>query len=95
MHRFLDWPFIDGQFPRSLAAVVQRSVLEGEEPARLVVHTAGNDWAVGDGVNDPNLPGASVATHMWDVMSRTHRSVRSRTCHWVGRPAGRALTNPG
>jgi hypothetical protein len=35
-------------------------VLAGQEPARVVIHDEDNDWLVGDGANDPNLPGASV-----------------------------------
>jgi hypothetical protein len=33
-HR-LPFPFAHGQFPRELGAVVQRTVLSGDEPARL------------------------------------------------------------
>lgn len=46
------------------------SVLDGLEPARQVIHTEDNDWLVGDGINDPNLPGASVATHLRHVLDR-------------------------
>ncbi len=58
--RNVDFPFPDARFPDLLGAVVQRTVLTGEEPARVVIHDEHNDWLVGDGVNDPNLPGASV-----------------------------------
>jgi hypothetical protein len=54
------FPFEDGCFPPYLGAVVQRTVLTGEEPARVVIHDEDNDWLVGDGVNDPNVDGASV-----------------------------------
>ena len=37
-----------------------RTVFQGEEPAREVVHDSNNGWAVGDGVKDPNEPGAVV-----------------------------------
>jgi hypothetical protein len=65
-------------------------------PALLVGHTAGGDWSVGDGVNDPNLPGAAVATHMHHVIERNssiralaglppgHEARRQSTTHlWV------------
>ncbi|QGN47519.1 hypothetical protein GKC29_12155 [Micromonospora sp. WMMC415] len=56
--RHVAFPFEDGRFPPNLGAVVQRTVLTGQEPARVVIHDGDNDWLVGDGVNDPN--GASV-----------------------------------
>jgi hypothetical protein len=52
------FPFPDGQFPSELGAVIQRTVLDGTEPARVVIHADEGGWLVGDGVNDPNLPGA-------------------------------------
>ncbi|AEV83985.1 hypothetical protein ACWT_2963 [Actinoplanes sp. SE50] len=58
--RGVAFPFPGGRFPERLGAVVQRTVLTGEEPARVVIHDEENDWLVGDGVNDPDLPGASV-----------------------------------
>lgn len=58
--RNVDFPFPDARFPDLLGAVVQRTVLTGEEPARVVIHDEHNDWLVGDGVSDPNLPNASV-----------------------------------
>jgi hypothetical protein len=62
------WPFVDGVFPNDLGAVVQITVLEGSMPALLVVLLDDGGWAVGDGTNDPNLPGASVATHIWHAI---------------------------
>jgi hypothetical protein len=70
MFRNLPWPFPDDCFPADLGAVVQRTVLVGEEPVRLVLHDADGDWAVGDGHHDPNAPGASIATHMAHVLER-------------------------
>jgi len=70
MFQFKEWPFPEGAFPDDLGAVVQRTVLDGEEPAREVIHAADNSWIVGDGVNDPNLPGAVIATHIWHVIAR-------------------------
>jgi hypothetical protein len=64
------FPFRDGSFPPELGAVIQRSVLEGREPARVVIHTEENDWAVGDGVGDPNLPGQSVVAHLQHAIER-------------------------
>jgi hypothetical protein len=70
MVRRRPWPFPDGEFPDDLGAVVQRSVLEGQRPALLVAHSSEGDWMVGDGVDDPNQPGASVATHIRHVVDR-------------------------
>jgi hypothetical protein len=56
----LPFPFEGGVFPEKLGAVVQRTVLDGHEPAREVVHADDGSWLVGDGVNDPNPPGASA-----------------------------------
>ncbi|MBM2620981.1 hypothetical protein JIG36_36325 [Actinoplanes sp. LDG1-06] len=68
--RYVPFPFPEGQFPHSLGAVVQRTVLEGVEPARQVFHTADNSWNVGDGVNDPNEPGAVVVTCLRRLVDR-------------------------
>ena len=68
MRRRVPWPFPDGEFPEDLGAVVQRTVLDGKLPALLVAHSAEGDWMVGDGVNDPSEPGATVATHMQHVV---------------------------
>jgi hypothetical protein len=57
-------PYEGGRFPSDLGALVQRTVLTGELPAREVVHTPDGSWAIGDGVNDPNLPGASEIAHI-------------------------------
>ncbi len=70
MSRVLPFPYEGGQFPPGLGAVVQNTVLRGEEPAREVIHTPDNDWCLGDGVNDPNLPGASIARHIWHAIDR-------------------------
>ncbi|MFC6715651.1 hypothetical protein [Branchiibius cervicis] len=70
MHRVLPFPYEAGRFPFDLGAVVQNTVLRGEEPAREVGHTADGEWFIGDGVNDPNLPGASTATHIWHAIER-------------------------
>jgi hypothetical protein len=64
MFRHLPFPFENQRFPSNLGAVVQVTVLSGQQPAREVVHAPDGSWIVGDGVNDPNLPGASVATHI-------------------------------
>ncbi len=70
MFRTLPFPYEGGVFPRQLGAVVQRTVLDGVEPAREITHWADGDWTIADGVNDPNVPGASVATHIWHVIDR-------------------------
>lgn len=69
MLRRMAWPFPDGQFPPQLGAVVQRTVLSGRAPARLVQHDQDGSWSVGDGT-DPNAPGAVVATHLRHVLER-------------------------
>lgn len=68
--RVLPWPYPGGTFPHDLGAVVQLTVLEGLMPALLVVHFDDGSWAIGDGVNDPNEPDASVATHIWHAIDR-------------------------
>ena len=70
MQRVMPFPFTDGLFPPALGAVVQNTVLRGEEPAREVVHTPDGAWCVGDGVNDPNVPGAATATHIVHAIER-------------------------
>jgi hypothetical protein len=76
MFQRLPFPFDADEFPVALGAVIQRTVLDGSEPAREVIHAPDGSWLVGDGINDPNPPGASVATHIWHAIER-NRSVRS------------------
>ena len=64
MFEHLPFPFHDERFPPQLGAVVQRTVINGQEPAREVIHTDDNSWLVGDGLNDPNPPGAAIAFHL-------------------------------
>jgi hypothetical protein len=66
----LSFPFPDSEFPAELGAIVQRTLADGEEPARVVIHDADNEWLVGDGVNDPNEPDACVLVHMAHVVER-------------------------
>ena len=68
MHRTMSWPFDGDTFPPELGAVVQRTVLDGQLPALVVGHAADGDWYVGDGINDPNVRGACVATHLHHVI---------------------------
>lgn len=65
--RGVPFPYPEGRFPRRLGAVIQQTVLDGSEPARMVVHDAENDWLVGDGVNNPNEHGACVIGHIVHV----------------------------
>jgi len=58
--RHIPFPFRDSRFPDTLGAVIQRTVLDGDEPARQVIHTSDNSWMVGDGVSDPNIDGATI-----------------------------------
>lgn len=64
IRQHLPFPFQDGQFPNNLGAVVQGTVLSGDVPARAVVHTSDGSWLIGDGVSNPDLPGASVISHI-------------------------------
>ena len=66
----MPWPFVADTFPRQLGAVVQRTVLDGTRPALYVVHSDEGDWAIGDGIDDPNEPGACVATHIWHAIEQ-------------------------
>lgn len=75
----LPFPFPEGQFPAALGAVVQRTVLTGQLPACEVIHTPDGSWAVGDAINDPNLPGASIATHMAHVVALNSSVARLAT----------------
>ena len=70
MFQHRPWPFADDQFPRELGAVVQRTVLSGERPALVVIHTEDNGWVVGDDTTDPNEPDACIATHIWHAIER-------------------------
>ena len=92
MFRHLPFPFAGGVFPPDLGAVIQRTVMVGDEPAREVVHTPDNSWLVGDGVNDPNLPGASVVGHITHVLER-NSSVAALASLPLGHIATR--TEPG
>ncbi len=75
MFQFLPFPFDGGVFPKQLGAVIQRTVLRGDEPAREVVHADDGSWLVGDGVNDPNEPGASTASHIWHAIEQNSSMV--------------------
>jgi len=68
MFRHLPFPFQDGRFPPQLGAGVQRTVADGREPAREVIHTNDNSWLIGDGIGDPNLPGASTVLHLQHLL---------------------------
>ncbi|MRH93442.1 hypothetical protein GFY24_39580 [Nocardia sp. SYP-A9097] len=54
VRRGVPWPYPNNQFPQNLGMVVQRTVIEGTEPARVAIHWADGDWTVADDVNDPN-----------------------------------------
>jgi hypothetical protein len=64
MERHVAFPFSGERFPESLGAVIQRTVLDGTHRALYVAHTSENDWVVGEGINDPNRPGAAAAAHI-------------------------------
>lgn len=89
MFRHLPFPFDGGVFPAALGAVVQRTVLNGEQPARQVIHADDGSWLVCDGINDPNEPGASVATHLWHAIDRN-----SSIAELAAMPPGHVATRP-
>jgi hypothetical protein len=62
------WPFQGNRFPADLGAVVMKTVLDDGLPVLQFVHSADNSWLVADGRNDPNVPGACVATHLQHVL---------------------------
>jgi hypothetical protein len=86
----LPFPFAEGRFPDALGAVVQHTVLSGELPALEVVHAPDGSWLVGDGVNDPNLPGACVATHIAHAVA-----TNSSIADLATMPPGRIARRPG
>jgi hypothetical protein len=89
MFRHLPYPYESNEFPAQLAAVVQRTVLDGVEPAREVAHWSDGSWTVADGVSDPNLPGAAVATHIAHAVAR-NSSLAALAAMQPGRIAQRA-----
>lgn len=52
-----------------VAGVMQRTIINGEMPALIVVHDDEGDWLIGDGVNDPNEDGACGIYHLSQVVS--------------------------
>jgi len=70
MFRFVEWPFADGQFPRHLGATIMRSIFSGDRPALQVLHSPDNDWAVADGIDDPNADEDLTVAHLWHVIER-------------------------
>ncbi len=89
MFQHLPFPFEDGHFSARLGAVVQVTVLDGKEPVLLVAHPADNSWLVGDGLNDTNLPGAAVATHMSHVLAQD-----PSVAELAGLPLGQQAARP-
>ena len=68
--RHLPSPFEGDVFPSNLGAVISRTVLRGDEPAREVIHAEDGSWLVGAGINDASEPGAAVASHMAHAVER-------------------------
>jgi hypothetical protein len=68
--QYMPFPFRDDEFPPELGAIIQSTVLSGERPALEVIHTPDGSWLVGDGVEDPNVPGACVAAHIVHVVAQ-------------------------
>jgi hypothetical protein len=70
IQRGIPWPYPGGQFPTCLGVVIQRTVIDGEEPARSIVHDEDGDWLAWDGINDPNEPDASIVVCMHHLLDR-------------------------
>jgi hypothetical protein len=62
--------FSDMEPSLDMAAVVQHTVARGELPALVVVRDDEDYWLVGDGIGDPNSPGACGLYHMAHVTER-------------------------
>ncbi|MFE1308089.1 hypothetical protein [Streptomyces sp. NPDC058755] len=52
-----------------VAGVIQRTIINGELPALIVIHDDEGDWLIGDGINDPNEDGACGIYHLAHVVS--------------------------
>ena len=88
MFRTMDRPFAGDEFPAALGATVQRTVLDGELPALIVGHFPSDGWHIGDGINDPNLPGAAIATHIVRLSSGRRRGDGDAgVAEWQTQPA--------
>jgi len=92
IRQHLPFPFEGGRFPKDLGAVVQGTVLSGDIPARQVVHTTDGCWLIGDGVSDPNLPGASMVSQISHAV-QWNRSIAELATMGPGHIAER--TDPG
>lgn len=57
-----------GQSTSYPAGVVQRTVIDGEMPALIVIHDDEDDWLIGDGVNDPNQDNACGVVHIGHIV---------------------------
>ena len=68
--RDLPWPYDGDRFPDNLAVVAMKTVLSGQRPALQVAHFPDGDWAVADGVDDPNRPDACVVACMEHVVAQ-------------------------
>jgi hypothetical protein len=90
--RHLPWPFENSEFPASLGAVVMHTVVTAARPALQVVHMPDNSWGVADGIDDPNEPGACVATHIWHVLVND-QSLLALASLAPGQVADRRATN--
>lgn len=94
MFKELPFPFHDNEFPADLGAVVMRTVLDGQRPGLHVAHFPdGGGWAAGDGVGDPNEPGAVIATHIWHAIEKDSR-IREVASLPPGQQANRSELSP-
>jgi hypothetical protein len=54
----------------NVGGVVQRTVVDDELPALVVIHDDDGDWLIGDGVNDPNEDGACMIVHLGHILGK-------------------------
>jgi hypothetical protein len=64
IRRDIPWPYPGNQFPEGVGVVIQRTVIDGQQPALSVVHDEDGDWLAWDGINDPNVPDAAILVCM-------------------------------
>jgi hypothetical protein len=77
-------------FPPGTSAIVQETVMDRRMPALVVIHDDEDDWLVGDGVNDPNVRGASGIYHIDHVVAldpSIGEVAAMPTAHWATRPS--------
>ncbi|MFF5206614.1 hypothetical protein [Streptosporangium sp. NPDC000396] len=90
--RQVPFPFSGGRFPSELGAVVQRTVVDGELPALIVIHDDDGDWLIGDDVTDASDPAASVISHVRHLVDRdpSIEETAGLSCGYAARRSSRS-----